>query len=390
MALTKISTPSDYDSAYRPLVWEVQTDVSNLNSVEFELRNHTTSGTIATVQVQHKYGATNRFLSDMRAFVQDYLGNDIAIITPNGTAFDSVNSIGSFDVVATEKILSASGTFTDGATLTSSGFWLVNSSLAIGQTDLVTGDYFTTTSGTKLLTDNPYFETRNGESDFISLYNNGENVKMTVVATDIAGLTVTGVIDALTLSGQTCYLGIGYNNINAYTLDSGSQPLIDNETASYTVQFETVTTGTIFEQLSVTVDREYRPNATRFVFLNIYGSLDFFTAWSYIEESIAVNSLVSHRVVSDYTSVESYGKFKPSTTMRNAFVAGSQNLTYDQVQWLKQLFSSPSVWIQEGTSYRPIIINTNSVNISSSLSGREVFDLQFEYEFANDLRRQNG
>jgi len=385
-----VSQPSDYEIAYRPIEWEVETSVVSLEAVEFTLFDNTTSTEITSILTQAKFGDTDNFNADMRTFIQDYLQPDIDIITVNGTSFNSGLSIRDFKITATEKILSASGTFSDGDTYTSSGIWVVNASLNIGDSGLVSAGYFTTTSGTKILSDKPTFVTRDNESEFISLYNNEENVKATIIATDTSGLTVTGVVNSLTLGNQTCYLGVGYENVNAYTLSTGTQPILDNMTASYTVQFETVTTGTVFELISFEVDREYRVDPVRFVFMNNYGALDFFTAYAFKEQSISIESAISQRPVTDYTTVTSYGRFRPNTSMTTSFKVGTQNLTVDEIVWLQQLISSAGVWVQEGSDYRPIVIKTDSLMIESNLQGREVFSIQFEYEYANALRRQKG
>lgn len=390
MALTSITTPTDYDIAYRPVLFEVETSVVDLEAVEFSLYDNTTSDLINSITVQAKFGDTDNFQVDMRTFIQDYLRADIDIITPNQTHFNSGLSIRDFYITATEKILTSSGTFNDGDTLTSSGYWIVNAALNVGDSGLVATEHFTTISGTKILTDKPTFEIREGESEFVSLYNNKENVKVTVVTTDTAGIMATGVVNSLTLGNQTCYLGIGYTNINALTLNTGTQPLIDSDTESYTVQFETVTTNTIFQQISVNIDKGFRISPVRFVFQNNYGALDFFTCYAFKEQSIDIESSISQRPVTDYTSITSYGKFRPNTSMNTRFRVGTQNLLASELQWLKQMFSSAGVWIQDGTQYRPIVLITDSLMIESNLQGQEVFNVQFEYELANALRRQKG
>jgi len=390
MALTSITTPSDYDIAYRPVLFEVETSVVDLEAVEFSLYDNTTSDLINSITVQAKFGDTDNFQVDMRTFIQDYLRADIDIITPNQTHFNSGLSIRDFYITATEKILTSSGTFNDGDTLTSSGYWIVNAALNVGDSGLVITEHFTTISGTKILTDKPTFEIREGESEFISLYNNEENVKVTVVTTDTAGIMATGVVNSLTLGNQTCYLGIGYTNINALTLNTGTQPLIDSDTESYTVQFETVTAETVFEQISVNIDKGYRISPIRFVFQNNYGALDFFTCYAFKEQSIDIESSISQRPLVDYESITSYGKFRPNTSMSTRFRVGTQNISIDELNWLKQLFSSAGVWVQEGLQYRPIVLLTDSLLIESNIQGNEVFNVQFEYELANALRRQKG
>ena len=392
MALTSITTPSDYDIAYRPVLFEVETSVVDLEAVEFSLYDNTTSDLINSITVQAKFGDDDNFQADMRTFIQDYLRADIDIITPDETHFNSGLSIRDFYITATEKILTSSGTFNDGDTLTSSGYWIVNSSLNVGDSGLVSQGFFNTVSGvvTPLLTDKEVFTTRDGESEYVCGFNNEENVRVEVVTTDTSGVMATGIVNSLTLGNQTCYLGIGYENINALTLDSGSQPLIDSQTSSYTVQFSTVTTGYDFTQLSIEVDREYRLDPIRFVFQNNYGALDFFTCYAFKEQSIDIESSVSQRPLVDYESITSYGKFRPNTSMNTRFRVGTQNITSDEINWLKQLFSSAGVWVQEGTKYRPVVLITDSLLIESNLQGNEVFNLQFEYEFANALRRQKG
>lgn len=392
MALTSVSTPTDYDIAYRPIEWEVETSVVNLDSVEYKLFDTLTASEIVSILAQPKFGDSDNFATDMRTFIQDYLGNDIDIITPNGTHYNTGLSIRSFYITATEKILTASGTFNDGDTLTSSGVFILNASLNVGDAALAGQNYFNTVSGvdTLWLTDKPNYLTRSGESEYIMGFNNEENVGCTIVATDTSGATVTGVISPVTLGNQTCYLGIGYNNVNAYTLSAGTQPLIDANTASYTLDFSVQTTGYSFETISVNVDREYRTDPVRFFFVNNYGGIDSFTTYALKEQSVEIATQISQRPVTDYTSITSYGRFRPNTSMTTVFRVGTNNLSNDEILWLKQLISSAGVWVQEGTLYRPVVIRTDSLLIESNIQGREVFSIQFEYELANALRRQKG
>ena len=389
MALTSVSEPSDYDIAYRPCEWEVETSVVELDAVKFSLYDNVTASLIKQLTVLPKFGDSDNFKADMGSFIQDYLQADIDVITPNQTAFNSALQIRDFYVTATEQII-VSGSLTNGDTYTSSGVYIVNGCLEVGDDDYVTAGYFTTTSGTKILTDKPRFTTRDGESEYICLYNNEENIKATIITTDSSGVTATGIVNSISLGNKTCYLGIGWENINAYTLNTGSQPLVDADTASYTIQFETVTTGTMFELITVTVDHDYRDESTRFAFMNNYGAIDFVTLWGSKESSIKVDTSISQRTVNDYTDVESYGRFRPNTSQDTLFRVGSQSLPRDEISWLRQLVSSAGVWVQEGTKYRPIVVTTDEMTEYSTIMSNKVFDLTIEYEHANALRRQKG
>lgn len=387
MALVIVSQPSNYDVAYRPLVYSVNSDVANLAAVKFVLTDETSASEVATLQTQSSYNTTSGFQVDFRSIIQQELANDINVISTSGTYFDSAYMTRQFSVEATEQILS-NGSFSDGDVAGFSTTWIVNSALSVGEDDLVTADYFTTSSGTKVLTEKPTFETREGEGQYIALYNNEEAVKMTVVTTDINGVTATGVVNSMPVTNQTCYLGIGYTNINNYSLDTGSQPLIDNETASYTVQFETVTTGTVFDLLTVTVDREYRPNTTQFVFLNKFGALDFFTARSFKSYGVEIESTVNRKPIDDYTTVESYGRFKSKSEVSKSYGVGTHNLTNEEVLWLEELLASPSVWVVDGADFRPVIITSQGKQLENSLQSKGVYSLQWEFSYAvKDLKQ---
>lgn len=392
MAVSLLDSPSNYSIAYRPVEWQVQSSITP-DVMEFQIYDNLTADALLQgdgARQPADFGQTQIFTKDFRTFIQDNLGTDINTITPNGTHYNAANILRDYYITATEQTLSASGQYVDGDTYTSSAIYVVNATREVGETDLVVGGYFVTTNGAKILTNKPQFITRDGESEYVALYNNDENIKVTVVTTSTAGILATGVVNSLTLGNKVAYLGIGWENINALTLNTGSQPLITSNTASYTVQFETVTTGNTFELITVTCDQTYRPNQTRFVFQNEFGAIDFFTAWRFTERFMSVDGVISQKPVSDFTSVTSYGRFKSSTSKSNRFIAGTSKLTEDEAIWLEEMLSSANVWIQEGTSYRPVIIDDVETKTQSTKDGQFVYDLQISYSYANDLTRQKA
>lgn len=383
MALTSITTPSDYNSAYRPVVWRVETGVASLAAVKFEL-NDSAPSVVNSFTTQHIYGNTDQFEIDFRSVIQDYYPKDITNLTTSGTVITSSGIGQQFDVKATERILSG-GIYSNGATLTSSGFYILNTALEVGEA--LTG-YFTTASGCKVLSNTPTYTTRSNEGLYVGLFANDEGLKVTVIATDTTGATVTGVSSVVANTGRFAHVGIGYQNVNKYGLSSGSQPLLDNMTASYTVQIESQTTPITYELLSVEVDREHRPNAVQFAFLNKFGAFDFFTAYSYKDFSRDIESKMAMKPIENYESITDYGTFKTSNISKQIYRVGSQNLTNDLVLWLQELFTSTQVYIVESEQYRPVTIVNNSVSFESSRQGSEVFSLTFDYEFATELIRQ--
>ena len=382
MALTSISTPSNYNSAYRPVKWKVSSNVSNLAAVKFELNDQAPS-VVNSFTTQHIYGNTAQFEIDFRSVIQDYYPKDITNLTTSGTVITSSGIGQQFNVKATERILSA-GAYSNGANLTSSDYWILNTALEVGES--MTG-YFAA-SGCKVLSNCPSFTTRQGEGQYVGLFASGEGLKVTVVTTSTTGVMATGISDYAPNSGHFAHVGIGYNNINEYILNTGSQPLIGALTESYTVAIESEGTQITHELLTVNVDREYRPNAVQFALLNKFGAFDFFTAYSFKEQSIKVDNSFAMKPVNDYTSITEYGTFKTASISKQSYKVGSQNLTNDVVIWLKELFTSTQVYIVESGQYRPVNILNNSILIESTRQGSEVFSVVFDYEFATELIRQ--
>lgn len=389
MALTLVSAPSDYDSAYRPVRLTLDTSVSELDAIEFNLVNNITAQTLASKYQRANFADDDTFTADFSLQIQDNLGNDINNLTVGGTVIQAANMIKQFRIDATEKIL-VSGQYTDGDTYTGDGVYIVNSTLEVGESSLVTQGYYTTTSGTLLLTNKPSYQTRAGESEFVAIYNNGENVKATITVTDNEGSTTTGIINSLATGTQVSYFGVGYSNINSYTLDTGTQPLLDANSVSYTVQFETVTTGTVFDLISVTIDRSTCATALRFHFENVFGVIDSFTIKGYEEKRIRPQGQLAQKVVSDFTSAESFGRFKANNEKLTIFNAGTQTLTLNERFWLEEMLSSSNVWVQSGNDYLPITITDNDFRISSNKFDQEIFIIELEYQFANNLRRQKN
>lgn len=390
MALTLISDPNNYDSAYRPVKLVVETSVSNLDLVQFELRNNVTNSLISTINKRNDFADTDSFSVDFSNQIQDQLGVDIDNLTVGNGVVQGANVLKEFRVDATEKIL-VSGSLTDGDSLTGSGFFIMNSTLDIGESSLITQDYFTTISGTKLLTNKPRFITRQGESEYVALYNNGENVKATITVTYSDNTTATGVVNSLSTGTEVSYFGVGYQNINNYTLDTGSQPLLDEDAVSYTVQFETVASATVFELLSVTIDSLPCRTNKRFHFENKFGTIDSFTFTAFEEKSINVISTQAQRVISDFTNTESFGKFKSNTEKETIFRTGTNNIKENEREWLEEMLSSANVYLQSGNDYLPVIINDDSnFAITSNKFNSDIFALEIEYILANNLRRQKN
>lgn len=388
MALSLVSEPADYTSAFRPIVQVLDTSVVGLQYVQFNLYNDLTGSLISSNNKRYDFADTDTFSFDYTLQIRQELGVDIDSLTVNGTKINATNILKQFRIDATEKMLSG-GSFVDGDTYTGNGFYIVNASPAIGEASYATQGYFTTGSGVKLLTNKPTFKTSQGESEYVALFNDGEDITVSIAVTDEDGTVTNGATAALTAGNQVTYMGIGYANINAYTLSSGSQPLLTATSASYTVTFTTA--SSTFEVVNMSIAPVPCGTNIRFHFQNVFGAIDSYTFTGFDEKSINTLSDRAQKVITDYSSTESYGRFIANTEKRSVYRAGTENITQAVREWLEEMLSSSNVWVQSGSDYLPVLLNHDQdFRISTNRFNQDIFTLNVEYEFANNLRRQGN
>lgn len=387
MSLTYVNYPTDYDSALRPVKWAVETTTVGLRAVQFKLYDTATATLIDTKIVLPNLGSSDTFSADFRQQIQTYLGFDTNLFAHSGLGVASNSLARQFYVTAAEDT-NTSGAYSFGSTTSSSSYYILNNSLEIGEALPTATSHIITSNGAKHFSNRPEYITRNGDTDYTTIYNNGESVKLTIVVTDNEGATTQGVVNSIALSSKISYVGIGYNNINAYTLSTGSQPLLDANSVSYTVALQTVTTGNTFETITVNINSDSLCDVTRFLFQNKYGGPDYFSSWRFKEQTNQITSDIVAKSITDFTDTESFGFHKKSSSLSKKYKIKTQALSREMVEYLEEMISSSDVYIDNGTDYLPIAILTDSYLVSSSYVGKEVFEIEFEYITANQLRRQ--
>jgi len=135
-------------------------------------------------------------------------------------------------------------------------------------------------------------------------------------------------------------------------------------------------------------------NGVRFAWKNEYGTYDYytFTLQSDSATSIERNSYKKTFVdFSNGTTSVPYNKQRRGQTqyynaLNNVKTANSNWLTDDEATWLKELFFSPNVYIQNGTDFEPVVITTADVVEKTNPRTQKNFQYLISFQPANQPR----
>jgi hypothetical protein len=135
-------------------------------------------------------------------------------------------------------------------------------------------------------------------------------------------------------------------------------------------------------------------NGKRFAFINKLGVFDYYSTTLTNNQTEQYQSDTYEQSFIDFSTTDGTITFSPSrrgTTVYNkkideTFTAQTDWLTTEQVDWLVELFQSPSVFIQEGNEFLPVIITNNSAQKKTNPRGQKLFTYTIEYKLANPRR----
>lgn len=217
--------------------------------------------------------------------------------------------------------------------------------------------------------------------------------------------TAATVQTCLTASGnQTSgslliHLGIGPQNL----LDNGNVDGITGSWDYYTVKLypqDSVQTNFfnpngVWESFTITKQNAYcEYPGVRFAFINDYGVFDYFNFT--LQEDKATNLEVGtyKKNFVDYSTTGNsvtYDKKRRGTTpfytnIVQTFRVNSDWLTQAEADWLAQLFYSPSVFIQDGTTWVPVVITDTQFVSKTNPRTQKNFQYIVNYTLANNKR----
>ena len=129
------------------------------------------------------------------------------------------------------------------------------------------------------------------------------------------------------------------------------------------------------------IDDRCHPDPKRIWFLNRAGEFDQFTYRGHKSESGANESTQYERLVEQGFAVQDRGSTTLGVTSKDATTVFSDFITEEQWVWLRELYSSPEIYEQVGTEFRPITLTNRNVR---GPRGDNLIQLQLSYVPSND------
>ena len=222
---------------------------------------------------------------------------------------------------------------------------------------------------------------------------------MNILDSNPSGVTVT-VYDSsdsqLATKTLTNSIATGSEESKLIHIPSGPQNFKDDATLN-------ILTGSTWEYYTVTANSSlgsktyYRlddcisQNGTHFAFINKLGVYDYYTATLTKTEQENYNTETYEQTFIDFsttTGAINFDKSRRGTTIYNKttdvlYSAQTDWLTTTQADWLMELFQSPSVYIQDGDNFLPVIITNSTVDKKTNPRGQKLFTFRIEYKLAN-------
>ena len=191
------------------------------------------------------------------------------------------------------------------------------------------------------------------------------------------------------------YIGLGYQNL----VDAGITPPSGwaSYTATITGQGDDGLENESAEWDSFTFkkqegDCEY--NGVRFAWKNEFGVWDYynFTLQSNASNNIERVSFKQSFVPYDTNNnVPAYDKQRRGTKqivnkVNRVRTANSDWLTQAEADWLRELFFSTNVYIQDGSEFLPVVVSDATLNEKTNPRTQKVFQYSINFELANNKR----
>jgi len=406
MAITLSSFPNLLSSAYRPVDYVVTSDAGTIVRMKAQLKVDGVNSGQPDV-LDPDLGTSNRFTFDFQdacAAVMDGYLNNRPTIGEGELSGDANNSI-TIEVEFTELLTAI---LNAGATLTTSEGVVVitgvpqheeNQDLGVsfgfkqGVSD--TQRRFLTNYSTNSSLNITNKEIGINESEFTAGYFNTNldttgytSFSVSVATRDILGSIIQLAAFDISDLGSELQSDIptGATNLNDATLTVGSQPLITDQVATYSLFITGANAGTqtISETLTYKLVGRIL-GVTRLCWVNELGGLDFFTFTGTRFEAMPTDRTSYRKALSNNFSIPERGFTNIGSVSTETYTIESQALKKDIRRWLKGMIDSSLVyWIKDG-SYVPVTISGSDAQIIAK-------DPRFTFSFAkanNRVRQRN-
>ena len=204
-----------------------------------------------------------------------------------------------------------------------------------------------------------------------------------------------GVYNSQSASTRLLHIGVGPQNLDdvGYTLpatwasykveiQSQGDDGLENNDGIWATRWFTKATG------------ECAYNGVRFAWKNEFGVWDYYTFTLQSNSAFNIERQAYEQTFVNYSTADSsvsYDKQRRGArqfynALNNVKTANSQWLSQTDADWLRELFFSANVYIQEGTEMLPVVINSANVVEKTNPRTQKNFQYQIEFSPANQLR----
>ena len=379
MAITVTVNPDTISSAYNPIVWTCTSNDSDIVRVIADVK---VDGTIrASIDKDPRFGTTDTFDFDVRSVVQDYLTENIEIISGN-----NITNAGSSEVEvqlefyevtlpSTVLVTTWTGTGSPSGT-TGNQIWAINSALQHQETQNLNA-FIVDTTAKRFLTNRTTQKLRRTETMQLHFVTNEASVKAKIVQKDSSGSTTsTGAFpgSAETITDKTGIVLIDGSGMDA-TASTFEITLADSSLAD------------ISETVTITIDDSCSSEALRLKWVNPLGGIDAYTFNARKKEEIRFRSKTFEKVVEQGYALKDRGQTVLSVTAYDGMELFSDILTNTELQWIGELGLSNNVWIDDGNFVPMVVTSTKTKTIDTESKN---FQAQFKLRKANDRITHRG
>lgn len=224
------------------------------------------------------------------------------------------------------------------------------------------------------------------------------SAKLWIKTYDFSGnlIQTAKITTGLNTSIRLQSIGVGPENLNAATLSTGAQPVVDSAVKYYTVQMYTSANLFCSELKTFTVDRRCTRFEGRTVkFLNRLGAWDVFHFTADEKVTVPIRERKEYsKLTGQYTQGSPTGTWGYKTSDRGratyavnatqATILTSHFVDEDTAIWLLELFTSPEVYIVDDAGDEVPIIVTSNVYERKLQRQIKLKQYTFEYQLAHD------
>ncbi len=320
-----------------------------------------------------KIGADELFRFDFSNFLQSALSHDLETLGQTQIISPTPNSIIEYVIRFIEEFDDKDGLIKQASTIITSIKRAVNTTLQHRETQNL--NVFTQDNTSKrFLTNAPDKVIAPSEEEQLSFLTNLSQANYNIKTFDAQGVeltttnkTVQDIENNRGIIPVTPPTPLVYNNFTIKLLDSGAT------TRSETKKF--------------ILDQKCYANPIRMWWLNKPGGFDTFTFTGDIQEFIRSRQTSYERDLGFSFDVEDRGETVLGVKAENRLEAFSDFMTRDEADWLRELYTSPQVFLQEGTDFIPIMILSRK---QKTFDSDDLIQFKIQYKPANELILQSN